>query len=90
MDGTDRIGYNSVKEQSTQQAHSVTAPWKIVGTGLINASDPWTDLIFHNDETGETQAWFMLGTDRIGYNSVKEHSTQQVQSVKLPWQIVAP
>ena len=76
MDGTDRVGFNNVKEQSTQQEHHVTVPWVLVGTGDFNR-DGNIDLLWHNHRTGVIQVWFMDGTDRVGVNNVKEQSTQQ-------------
>lgn len=84
MSGTDRAGFNNIKEQSNQQTHYITSPWSVVGTARID-NDNRTDLILHNKVTGVVQAWFMSGTDRKGYNEFKEMGSGVLTKTSADW-----
>jgi hypothetical protein len=63
MTGTDRFGSNSIKDHATQTILTGPAPWRLTGAGDTNR-DGFPDLIWHNSSSGETQEWFLTGTDR--------------------------
>jgi len=52
MSGTDRIGFDVLKEQSTQQALHAGADWTLVGSGDFN-HDRQLDMLFWNTSTGD-------------------------------------
>jgi hypothetical protein len=64
LTGTDRIGSNWLHELSSGALLSTASPWFLEATGDFN-HDGSVDLVFHRSDTGETQVWFMSGTDRI-------------------------
>jgi hypothetical protein len=39
----------------------VRLPWAIVGTDYFDL-DKTIDILWHNDSSGETQIWFMIGS----------------------------
>jgi hypothetical protein len=86
-DATDRIDFSYVQEQSNQTLLTVTAPWKLIGTGDFN-SDGQSDLLWHNEQTGEIQVWFMAGINRTGFSYVQEQSNQTLLTVTAPWKLI--
>jgi hypothetical protein len=85
LNGTDRKAYHLIDNRTTQQPILVFGTdWQLATTADVNL-DGFTDLVWQNVTTGEVQAWFMSGTDRFGYNLVKDHATQTVLKAPAPW-----
>src|SRR6185369_13792181 len=86
MTGTGRKAFNLIKEHATQLPLSFSSPWRVGALGDFNA-DGLIDIAFQNVTTGEIQVWFMGGTDRTGYTSVKNQTTQATIFAPSPWML---
>ncbi len=63
-------------------------PWHIVGTNKFN-DDDYADILWHNEDTGESQIWYLQGTNgsRVGYRrNVTAGGTNA--NAGPPWRIV--
>jgi hypothetical protein len=65
----------------------IGAPWRIVSSNDFNA-DGKTDLLWHNNTTGEAQLWFMNGHAVSGRATVLGDNGKPAL-IGLPWSIVA-
>jgi len=63
-------------------------PWKVVGANDMNG-DGYADIVWHNDQTGETQLWLMNGTSIWLRRTVLAENGISPIFVGLPWSIVA-
>jgi hypothetical protein len=72
--GTDRIGSDTIHEESNAAPVSALSPWYLGATGDFNR-DGSVDLVFHRPDTGDTQIWFMSGTHRISSASIFDEKT---------------
>jgi hypothetical protein len=72
-----------------------TAPWRVAGTNDFNL-DGKLDLVLHEDDTGETQIWSMVGTSIASRSTVTSRDpwgrTRLFQDspalLGAPWRIV--
>jgi hypothetical protein len=92
MSGSSRIGRAAVLAENGSAA-IVGLPSGIVGTNDFNG-DGKTDLLWHNDSTGETQIWYVNGTQVTGRATVlgeiraNARENHRAALVGLPWSIV--
>jgi hypothetical protein len=86
MSGSSRIARATVDADRDGGGAIVGPPWKAVGANDFN-HDRATDLVWHNDATGETQVWFMSGSSRIGRATVVD-TNGVAMLVGSPWSIV--
>jgi hypothetical protein len=87
MNGTTLASYVDVDANRDGGGHLVRAPWSIVGAGDYNG-DFDTDLLWHNDATGEVQIWYLNRASRIGRATVDANRDGGGALVGKPWQIV--
>ncbi|PJN23039.1 hypothetical protein [Kitasatospora sp. CB02891] len=75
----------SVFDENGNLIH-VGAPWQIAGTADFD-QEGVPDIVWHNTDTGETQIWYMGGSNRIfSRQSVVDRNGSPVY-VGAPWQI---
>jgi hypothetical protein len=70
----------------TGQPAYVGVPFRIVGVGDLNG-DGMADIVWHNDNTNETQIWFMNGS-QVSRRQTVLGETGQPAYVGLPYSIV--
>ncbi len=70
-------------------ADHVGAPWHIVGTNKFDGDD-YVDILWHNEDNGETQIWYMhgMGGSRIYYRRNLVVAGGGNANVGPPWHIV--
>jgi FG-GAP-like repeat len=84
MRGNERIGRSTVVDASGPT--HVGPPWHIVGSGDFNR-DRKSDLLWYNDQTGETQLWFLDGA-RLADRATVVDERGNPFLVGDPWRIV--
>jgi VCBS repeat protein len=63
-------------------------PWQVAGANDMNG-DGFADIVWHNNTTGETQLWFMSGTQIAARATVRWDNTGTPALVGWPFSIVA-
>jgi hypothetical protein len=85
MDGHQLVGRGTVLGEDGNPAF-VGPPFRIVGVGDMNG-DGRADIVWHHDQTGETQIWFMNEHQLVGRATVLGEDGNPA-FVNLPFEIV--
>ncbi len=87
MSLTSRIYRLTVDATRDGGGANVGAPWFLVGSGDFNR-DGATDLLWHNENTGESQVWYMDGASRIGRATINASYDGGGANVAGDWKVV--
>jgi hypothetical protein len=85
LDGYKFVGRATVVGENGSPAF-VKSPWSIVGTNDMNG-DKKTDLVWHHEDTGETQIWYLDGY-RVSRRETVFNEGGTAIYFKSPWRIV--
>jgi hypothetical protein len=87
MHGTSRSKEVAIVDPSRGELFFVGPPWHVVGSGDFD-KDGYSDLVWHNESTGETQVWFMRDATLANRGTVDAVRDGNGAFVTLPWAIV--
>lgn len=87
MNGANRMTGRATVADESGNAALIGPPWHIVGTGDADGN-LGTDLLWYNDQTGETQIWSMRANRLQGRGTVVDESGAPI-FIGPPWHVVA-
>ncbi len=86
MSSASRVGRATIVDENARPS-AIGLPWRLVGGGVDFNGDGWPDLLWHNDQTGETQMWLMKANAVAGRATVVGE-TGAPAFIGPPWSIV--